>query len=598
MNIINFRKDFAPTLPDKPGVYLMKDINGKIIYVGKAKNIKKRVSSYFSGKKEPKTTLLVNSISSIETIITAGEQEALLLENNLIKKNNPKYNICLKDGKTYPMLCITAEKWPQILKTRRMTNNGSKYFGPFTDARMLDITLELIRKIYPIRRCRGKLKQREFPCLYYHLGQCSGPCINKISESDYKVMIKQIENLITGAATNLKTSLLKQMEEASRLMKFEEAGGYRDALVSLEKIQQKQDIIDFNPEIRDYISYVIEANDAVFSVFQMREGKITGRDLIPLSPVINEEEALSQFLYQYYDQYHSPPERVILEAEIDLKPISDLLSSKEKKLITFCVPTTAREKSILNMAKENCRHELYRKQRKEGKGPAMDELQKVLKLAQRPVRIEGFDIAQLHGKHTVASLITFKNGKPENSGYRTFNIRSVEGKIDDYEAIREAVARRYSRLKNEKKPLPHLIVIDGGPGQVSAANEILQALEISIPLVGLAKREEEVFINGKANPLILAPGSEALRLLQAVRDETHRLATTHSRKKRLKGLTFSGLESIQGVGPVTSKKLMIKYGSLQSIGEKSVEELTKENGISLNLATRIIAYIEKGIIKN
>lgn len=592
--MLNFRTEIAPTLPRQPGVYLMKDSTGNVIYVGKAKNLKNRVSSYFSGKKEAKTEFLVRSIHSIETIITSGESEALLLENNLIKKYSPKYNISLKDGKTYPVLKITNETWPRIFKTRQVLSDGARYFGPFTDVRMLDIYIELIRKLYPIRRCKGKLRKREFPCLYYHLKQCSGPCIAAVSKEEYNHYFTEIEELLAGDNEKLKATLQQKMQQASESLEFEKAAWFRDSLTSLETVSRKQDIIDFNPEVRDYISWRLDEDQAVFAVFQMREGRMSGRDLLPVSPVVDEDDAVRQFIIQYYEGYHDPPDRVFLQSTEGMSEVASYLSQHCGHEVLFSVPDNSRDSSILNMGRENCHHELIRRRRKEGEGAAIEELQRVLELPRRPVRIEGFDIAQLHGKHTVASLITFHRGKPDPSGYRSFNIKSLDGKIDDFEAVREAVARRYSRLKNEQAPMPHLILIDGGPGQVSAAAEILHALELEIPVVGLAKKEEEIYRDVGGPPIILAPGSEALMLLQAVRDETHRFATSKSRKQREKGLTFARLESIEGIGPARSRELMQKYGSIKEITQLSAGQIAKETSLSLKQAERLVDFLAQG----
>jgi len=532
MKIINFREKVAPFLPDKPGVYIMKNAQSDIIYIGKAKNIKKRVKSYFSGKKDPKTTLLVTHIETIETIITAGESEALLLENNLIKKYKPKYNIDLKDGKTYPVIRVTNEKWPIIYKTRSIINDGSHYFGPFTNVEMLDIYLDLIKKIFPIRRCRGKLRKRETPCLYYHIGECKAPCIGAQSEQEYKKMILDVEALLSGSNEELKSNLQKSMQDSSAELRYEKAAWYRDAIKAIDVITKKQEIVDFDLEVRDYISYAADDGEAIFAVFQMRGGRISGRDIFPISSFIDEKNVLRQFIYQYYEQYHKPASKIYVLQAKGLDGIEEYLSARHNCDSSIVVATEKRDSSILKMVYENCRYELVRAQRKAGNRGAVEELQKVLGLKGKPTLIEGFDIAHLHGQNSVASLITFKRGIPDRSGYRSFNIKSLNGKIDDFEAIREATARRYSRLKNEGKRMPNLILIDGGAGQVSAAKSILNALDLNIPVIGLAKREEEVFLAWQKEPLLLPKGSEALMLLQAVRDETHRFATTKSRKQR------------------------------------------------------------------
>ena len=532
MKKINFQENILPYLPTVAGVYLMKDNSGKIIYIGKAKSIKKRVVSYFSGKKDKKTAILVDKIFNIETIITLGESEALLLENNLIKKHKPKYNINLKDGKTYPVLRITDEKWPVIYKTRSIVNDGSKYFGPFTNSGLLDIYLELIRKLYHLRKCRGKLKKRDKPCLYYHLGECHGPCIGAMDNNEYKSIISKIENFLSVNDDELKNNVIDKMNRESERLNFEKAAWYRDALRAIDEISKKQEIFDFNLEVRDYISFAEKDGVALFSVFQMRNGRMSGRDLFKIDNYINDENGLSQFICQYYEQYHAPPSKIFVIDGDNLLNISNYLNTKFNTNISVQVATNDRERSILRMGYENSRYELIKELRKMDNQDAVDELKKVLNLRVRPTRIEGFDISHLDGKDSVASLITFNNGLSFPSGYRSFNIKSTKGKIDDFESIREVIARRYSRLKNEGKKLPNLILVDGGAGQVSAANTIILSLELSIPVIGLAKREEEVFLSWQKEPIILPAGSDSLMLLQAIRDETHRFATKKSRKKR------------------------------------------------------------------
>lgn len=592
MLLSKFQEEIFPILPENAGCYLMKDEKEQIIYVGKAKNIKNRVSSYFHGKKEIKTALLVKAIHSIDFILTDSEQEALLLENNLIKKHKPKYNIDLKDGKTYPCIKITKEDFPRIYKTRQITHDGALYFGPYTDAGMLETYLNLIYQLYPIRRCKNRLTAKKAPCLYYHLKQCEGACIGGVSSTHYQKMIEEIILLIKGDDDHLVKILQEKMQACASLQEFEKAAKYRDALKSIEVLKQKQNIIDFNPEIRDYVSFLLEEETLIFSVFQMREGRMSGRDLITFQPCFDLEDSIRQFLIQYYEQYHEPPNQIFIQSPFPLDSIIAFIEKNHRCTIQWIDPQEAKDLSIINMGLENCRHEMIRTKRLEGEMPALQELKQVLMLKQLPTHIEGFDIAQLHGKNTVASLIVFKNGKPDNANYRSFNIKTLKGKIDDFEAIREAVARRYSRLINEKKPLPQLILIDGGEGQVNAASQIIEALNLSIPIVGLAKREEWLYLPHNPNPIILPKGNDALRILQAVRDETHRLATTKSRKQRNQSLTFQQLESIPGIGHKRALALLEQFGSIENLSKQTPKILLEQSHIPLKLGEKLLVAIQ------
>lgn len=582
-----FQKEVLPILPTSPGVYLMKNQEGTIIYIGKAKNIKNRVSSYFHGKKEIKTALLVQAIETIDFFLTNSEQDALLLENNLIKKHKPKYNINLKDGKTYPFLKISKESFPRVYKTRTVIANDGTYYGPFTDVKKLDKYICLINKIYPLRRCKGSLKNKK-ACLYFHLKQCSGPCIGAISQEEYKTIINEIEKLTNGEDEFVIKSLKEKMEIASTNMEFEKAIEYRDAINAIYSIKQPQEMVSFNNEIRDYISYLYEEELLIFSVLQMREGKMCGKDTIVIENCFNIEEATCQFLVQYYQQYHEPPQMLFFDTPIEIGETITFLQNQHNCTISHIEKLTKSDISILNLALENCRHEMLRQKRFLGDMPALVALQQALHLKEKPIHIEGFDIAHLGGKYTVSSLIVFKNGRPDKESYRSFNIRLPQGTIDDYESIREAVARRYTRLKNENLPLPNLILIDGGEGQVNAAAQILEILDLSIPIVGLAKKEEWLFLPNQKEPIILPKGNDALRILQAVRDETHRVATTKSRKQQLKELEFSSFKSIHGIGAMRSLILMKQYGSIAEIAKQNPLKLHQECNISLPLAKAVI----------
>jgi excinuclease ABC subunit C len=584
-------------IPENPGVYLMKDKNGKIIYVGKAKNLKSRVSSYFSGEKDLKTRYLVEKIADIETIITSSEYEALILENNLIKRHAPRYNINLKDGKSYPVIRITNEDFPRIFRTRRIVNDGSEYYGPYPNVKAVDIYIDLIHKLYPLRRCKI-LKNRETPCLYYHIQRCSAPCTANISKEEYNRYIKKARSLLSGRNSGFIKELEKKMKEASALQEYEKAAEYRDAVRSLEIIDTEPSVMDFNEESRDYIHFKASGRYVIFSVIKMRGGRVIDRELF-----INEyggslKDVLSEFVIQYYSERGTEIPSVIFVPEFP----GDLTYSFFKDInkdLKMLIPVEKRDKSVLAMVKMNAESELERIVRKEGDLPALIELKEVLDLSAVPRRIEGFDIAQLAGKHTVASLVLFSDGKPDRAGYRHYRIHSTNNQIDDYKAISEAVARRYQRLKNENLKLPDLVLVDGGKGQVSSALKILKALGLDnkIPVAGLAKRDEEIWLPGNSRPIRLPEGDPGLRILQHVRDETHRFATEYNKKLRAKDISFSTLESVSGIGPARSFRLMKEYKSLKGIYEQKAENIARTAGVNISVAETVLELLGRTMDK-
>ncbi len=580
--------------PSSPGVYLMKDDQKKIIYIGKAVRLKDRVRSYFSGEKDIKTRTLVKKIHFIEYIVTASEYEALLLENNLIKKWNPRYNINLKDGKSYPVIRITNEDYPRIFRTRSIIEDGSRYYGPYPDIKVLDETMELINSLFPLRRCR-KLKKRQSPCLYYHMNKCGAPCCGLVTREEYRKSINRAKNLLSGKTAGLEKELMKEMKAASDSLEFEKAAEIRDNMLSLQKLQTEQKVEDFQQESRDYIGVDAAGDYYAFAVIQMRSGKLLGKETYRNEYYGSESEAIQEFLMRYY----SSPERDFPEkVYVSLKDRSLIQEYLRKEIsgaknLNLDLPETKRDQAVLNMAVENARMDLARKLQDLGNKPALEDLKTLLGLKKLPRRIEGFDIAQLDGHFTVASLISFKDGNPDRKNYRHYNIRSLQGEIDDYKAISEAVARRYTRIMNEGKEKPDLILIDGGKGQVNAAYKVLEALHLDIPLAGLAKKEELIFLPGEKDPIDLPEGDRALRILQYVRDETHRFATSHNQKHRKKTLTLSSLENIPGIGPSRSKKLLTGFGSMENLYAAAADEIASAAGISLEAAEMVKMYLDR-----
>ena len=587
--------------PLEPGVYIMRDASGSIIYVGKAKVLRNRLSSYFTGRKDVKTRHLVSRIESIEWIVSPSEYEALLLENNLIKENSPKYNINLKDGKTYPSVRVTNEPFPRVFRTRRIVNDGSSYFGPFPSAETIDTYLDLIRRLFPLRRCSA-MKKREAPCMYYHIGRCSAPCAGKIGEAEYALHVEEVKKLLSGETEALLSELRERMAEAAAALRFEEAGRLRDAVQAIELFAGRSGAVDFDPGARDYVAQAADGDMVVFAAFQMRGGKLTGRDVYRSRLYGGEEEALEAFLMAYYGGERLPPPRIFLaEAPEGLGVVAEYFRKEFGTETEFLGPAGAgpeeerRHAAALALAAQNVREELAKRRRELGDLAALEELKAALGLARLPERIEGFDIAHLHGKHTVASLVSFRNGVPDKKNYRHFKIKSLEGAVDDFASIREAVARRYTRLVNEEAELPDLILVDGGAGQVSAAREILEALGVDSELAGLAKQNEELYLPGRDEPVVLPKDSPALRVLVAVRDETHRFATGLNQRLRASELKFGVLEGIEGVGKARAARLMRVFGSLAALAVASPEAVAKAGGLGAAQAGLVLAAVRESL---
>ncbi len=587
-------KETVHKFPGKPGVYIMKSSSDSVIYVGKAKDLKKRVSSYFTGNRSVKTQVLVSKIQDIEYIITKNEYEALLLENNLIKKWNPKYNINLKDGKSYPVIRITADEYPRIFRTRRIIQDGSEYFGPYTDVHKIDAYLELIEKLFPLRKCKGKLKKREHPCLYYHIGRCRAPCIDAVSAEEYRRDVDAARKLLSGEIESLVADLRQQMEQAAVELNFERAAELRDTIETVKWVGESREVVDFSEEARDYVACEREDTLCSFVVFQIRDGKMVGRDLFRAESFGSEDEAFSEFFFRYYDETRKFPETIYTSLQVHTELVERYFREEHGAEVRVRMPEEGRDIRIMKMARENAKQDVERRLRAVAHIPGLEELKEVLSLKKLPRRIEGFDISQLSGTHPVASLVSFYNGNPDKKKYRRFHIKSLEGEIDDYEAIREAVARRYTRILNEGLERPDLVVIDGGKGQVNAAKEILLGIGLDdIPVVGLAKRNEEIFLPERSDPVIIPEGREGLRVLQAVRDETHRFATSFNRSLRQKEIRLGSLEGIPGIGPKRSKKLLETFGSVQSIAEAAAEEISEKIGLPQDLAERVKAELKK-----
>ncbi|MDD6841294.1 MAG: excinuclease ABC subunit UvrC [Spirochaetales bacterium] len=583
-------RDQARSLPENPGCYLMKNAEGTVIYVGKAKNLKRRVNSYFLPNRNAKTAALVEKIVNIEYVITGNEYEALVLENNLIKKYNPHYNILLKDGKSYPLIRITNEDYPRVFKTRRVIKDGSLYYGPYPDGKRLDMYLETVEDTYPLRLCQGVLKKKSTPCLYYHMKKCSGPCIGAISKEEYGEYIKEVKDFLSGDDSSLSRKVKKEMLEASKKLDFETAAKKRDLLEALSVMQSNQgvDDMDTSEDSRDYAAIEMRAYLCTVSIMQFRDGRLIGKAMYRAECLGDETETLLSFLIQYYSDGDTLPHELYVSHDIDAELLSKFFKEELGKPLKVEIPRDGKHYRILRLAGENATRDVEKRLKNVDNTPALERLREITNIDTLPSLIEGFDIAQLSGKYTVASLIVFRDGNPSNKEYRHFSMKSLEeNEINDFQSIHEAVFRRYKRQRDEKAQLPDLLMVDGGIGQVNAAIAALDELGLSFPVVGLAEKHEEIVFPDNTS-LLLDHSDPGLRVLIALRDECHRFATSFNQRMRSKDASFKLLESIDGVGPERSKRIMQTYQSVEAILSLTPEELAKGAKIPLPVAERVL----------
>ena len=583
-------RDQARSLPENPGCYLMKNAEGTVIYVGKAKNLKRRVNSYFLPNRNAKTAALVEKIVNIEYVITGNEYEALVLENNLIKKYNPHYNILLKDGKSYPLIRITNEDYPRVFKTRRVIKDGSLYYGPYPDGKRLDMYLETVEDTYPLRLCQGVLKKKSTPCLYYHMKKCSGPCIGAISKEEYGEYIKEVKDFLSGDDSSLSRKVKKEMLEASKKLDFETAAKKRDLLEALSVMQSNQgvDDMDTSEDSRDYAAIEMRAYLCTVSIMQFRDGRLIEKAMYRAECLGDETETLLSFLIQYYSDGDTLPHELYVSHDIDTELLSKFFKDELGKPLKVEIPKDGKHYRILRLAGENATRDVEKRLKSVDNTPALERLKEITNIDTLPSLIEGFDIAQLSGKYTVASLIVFRDGNPSNKEYRHFSMKSLEeNEINDFQSIHEAVFRRYKRQRDEKAQLPDLLMVDGGIGQVNAAIAALDELGLSFPVVGLAEKHEEIVFPDNTS-LLLDHSDPGLRVLIALRDECHRFATSFNQRMRSKDASFKLLESIDGVGPERSKRIMQTYQSVEAILSLTPEELAKGAKIPLPVAERVL----------
>jgi excinuclease ABC subunit C len=586
-------------LPTAPGVYQHKDGEGNVLYVGKAKNLRNRVRSYFqeSRSRDGRMRLLTNKIEDVEVIVTDTEVEALILENNLIKQLRPRYNVNLKDDKSYPYICIKDERFPRVFSTRQPREDGSEYFGPYTDVGNMKRVLKTIRSVFKLRSCSHDLTEEKIEagayetCLDYHIEQCAAPCVGYQSETDYDRTIERIKQLLNGHTQELIEQLEQEMEEASEALEFEKAANIRDQVDALKQYSNSQKMISQDRQDRDLFAVVsdTEADVAASVLFKVREGKIIGRQHKYLRKVQDrsEEELMQTVVENFYTDASFFPDEVLTNVELDRKePLEKYLWGQRGKKVRLHVPQRGEKAKLVRMVQANARlllgeFKLQREKQKRDRVPhSVRALERDLRLGKLPRHIECFDVSHLGGTETVASCVVFQNGKPKKSEYRRYKINNVEGRPDDYEAMREVVRRRCARVMEEDGAVPDLIIIDGGKGQLSSAIESMKDVGFygEAAVIGLAKRLEEVYLPGNADPTHLSKSSSSLRLLQQARDEAHRFAVSYQRKRRKNMTLQTELLDIRGIGPKTVQKLYSHFGSPGRVREADEGDLSEVVG--------------------
>lgn len=580
-------KNKLALLPDQPGCYLMKDKNGTIIYVGKAKILKNRVRSYFTGSHNTKTERLVSEIEDFEYIVTESNIEALLLEINLIKKNDPKYNIMLKDDKTYPFLKITNEKYPRLVITRKVLKDKALYFGPYPDVGAANETKKILDRLFPLRKC--KPSQTKEPCLYYHLGQCLCPYYFDVDPKVYTKIVDEVKNFLNGGHEKIESEIHQKMEKAAENMEFEKAAEYRDQIRAIETIMTRQKMTNTDLLDRDVFGYAIDKGWMCVQVFFVRQGKLIERD-VSMFPFYNEaEEDFLTYLGQFYQENeHFIPKEVLIPDTIDKPSVEALLATKVLQ------PKRGEKKKLVELANKNAsvalneRFDLIARKQERTIG-AVERLGNAMNIP-TPIRIESFDNSNIMGTNPVAAMVVFIDGKPARKEYRKYKIKTVNGP-DDYASMREVIYRRYSRVIREGLPLPDLILIDGGKGQVDVAKDVLEnQLGIDIPIAGMAKNDKhktnELLFGTDLAVVPLERNSPEFFLLQRIQDEVHRFAITFHRQLRSKNSFASRLDEIEGLGPKRKKMLLKEFKSLKNITAATTEEL-QEIGLPKNVAQNV-----------
>ncbi len=585
-------KDKLAVLPDKPGCYLMKNSNGDVIYIGKAKVLKNRVRSYFTGSHDGKTQLLVSEIVDFEYIVVSTAIEALLLECNLIKQYNPRYNVMLKDDKTYPYIKITNETHPRLEITRKVLKDKAKYFGPYPNAGAAAEVKKLLDRLYPLRKCKNIPKQ---VCLYYHLGQCLAPCEYEVEQAENQRLVEEITQFLDGGHAEMKAELTEKMTQAAENMEFERAKELRDLIRSIEAVMEKQKVTFTDTVDRDIFGFAVEKGWMCIQVFYMRQGKMIERETTSFPYYGEETEDFMSFVTQfYYDKQQALPKEILLPQQSEPELLEQWLGVK------VLTPKRGKKVELVNMASENAKIALQEKFALMSKDDArtiqaVHNLGHILGIG-TPTRIEAFDNSNIQGVEPVSAMVVFTDGRPDKKEYRKFKIQTVEGP-DDYGSMREVIRRRYTRVLRENQPLPDLIVIDGGKGQIGAAMDVLEnELGLYIPVCGLAKDDKhktaQLLFGDPPLPVEMRRDSYEFYLLQRIQDEVHRFAVTFHRQSRSKTMLSSQLDEIPGIGEKRRKLLFQHFGSLARMKEASVEDF-RQLGIGDKLAREIISHLRK-----
>ncbi len=604
-------------LPDEPGVYIMKDEKGEIIYVGKAINLKKRVRQYFQSSRSnsPKVNAMVRHIREFEYIIVDNEVEALILEANLIKKHKPKYNILLRDDKQYPYIKITNEKYPRVIKTRKVQKDGAKYFGPYPSAYAVNDTLDIIRNLYPIRTCKinfDKSDKKYRPCLNYYIGRCLGPCRGDVDHDKYMEMIDEIIMFLSGKEDKLIEVIEERMKRASENLDFESAAKYRDQINSLKLILEKQKVVSSNMLDQDIIGMARGIEEVCIQVFFIRSGKIIGREHFILSDTFEEDkrEILSSFIKQFYLGTAYVPKEILIEEEIeDMEAISQWLSEKRGNKVNIRIPRRGEKSQLMEMVKKNAMDMLNQYgdrllREKEKNEKTLMRLQDILGLDEMPNRIEAYDISNISGIYSVGSMVVFENGTPKKSDYRRFRIKSTTTP-DDYKSMKEILKRRFTRGLREREMVedsqislegfslfPDLVMVDGGKGQVNAALEVLEELNLEIPVCGLVKddfhKTRGIIYNNKE--IQLDKDSLEFKLVYRIQEEAHRFAISYHRSLRSKEMLKSELDEIKGIGKKRKAALLKHFKTIDNIKKASIEELAQVEGMNRRVAEDLYNY--------
>ena len=599
------------TLPRKSGVYLFRDERGDVLYVGKAKSLRSRVRSYFqrSDGARPASAQLAGRIGDVEVIVTRTEAEALMLEQNLVKRHRPPFNIRLRDDKSFPYIAVTmTDEFPRVMFTRERHRRGTVYFGPYANAKKVRETLDVLNRVFKFRPCEGPRPGRHsgIPCLDFHIDRCFAPCVGNISQEDYGEIVDGVIEFLSGDTEPIQRELEARMQEAAADERFEEAARYRNRLFSIRHLAERQAADKRAVGTVDVIGLAIEGDRAAVQVFPLRDGKMIDRYAFHLENVVEQEElaVLEAFVVEYYGSAPSiPPEVLVPTGDADTAPIAAFLSERRGAPVQVRAPARGERRRLVELAVENARLEVeadaaHREQQRRRRVHALEELREVLNLESLPVRIECFDVSNIQGESIVASMVVFVDGKQRNAHYRTFAIRGLEGQ-DDVGAIREAVSRRFHRLRSGDRDesfskLPNLVVVDGGRGQLAAALAAMEELDLArVAVVALAKREEEVFVPGASRPILLEHTSPGLQLLQRIRDEAHRVALRYHRTRRGARAMETIFETLPGVGPARRRAILRHFGSVERFLDASQEELEGVPGLPQKTARALYAQLHK-----